>query len=277
MPELPEVEVCARSLRRWCTGKPVAEALIPDPCAIRSKLSTRPSDGSQTGAAKWAALTGQRTRSLERHGKRIRWDFDDSVWLLHLGMTGKWVAREADADPPRFGKLGLRFDDGMAVWFIDPRRFGCVTPVTAGDAARLLVGTMGPDALKDPLDGNRLQQVMSSRKSIKNALMDQTKVAGVGNIQAVEALWRARIDPTRAAMALTSAEYEVLAASLLEQLTWTIAAEDEGEIQYVSEQGSTNPFQVYGRKNEPCSRCGSNIVSVKDAGRTTFWCEKCQR
>ena len=276
MPELPEVEVCARTLRRWCGEKVVVEVKLPDPAAVRRGLSTRPSDRCVQGAERWRALVGQRSVQLERHGKRIRWDFDRSTWLLHLGMTGKWVQRQADHATPRFAKLGLVFEDGSVVWFVDPRRFGCVAYVDRDSAAKELVGTMGPDALKNPLDGAGLAQALQGRRTVKNALMDQKKLAGVGNIQAVEALWRAKIDPTRAGGSLSSSEYKSLATALIEQLEWTIAAEDDGEIQYISEKGSENPFQVYGRAGQECARCGGEIVSRKDSGRSTFWCQACQ-
>jgi formamidopyrimidine-DNA glycosylase len=135
---------------------------------------------------------------------------------------------------------------------------------------------MGPDALMEPMDGPSLQAVMVGRRSIKVALMDQARIAGIGNIHAVEALWRAGILPQRSCQELSVGEYGKLAISLVEQLRWTIAQEENGEIQYVSDKGSLNPFQVYGRESESCTRCSDTITSKKDSGRTTFWCPGCQ-
>ena len=200
----------------------------------------------------------------------------DQAWLLHLGMTGKWV-RRLRVDPlPRFGRLGLGLDDGHALWFVDPRRFGCVSPVDSDSLAGELRGAMGPDALEEPMDGQQLQRVLRGRRTIKIALMDQTKLAGIGNIHATEALWRCGVDPRRRCGSLNLGEFELLAEALLAQLRWTIKLEEEGEIRYVSESGSPNPFRVYGRAGETCPRCQGRVVSLKQSGRTSFWCDSCQ-
>jgi formamidopyrimidine-DNA glycosylase len=277
LPELPEVEICRRSLRRWCAGRRITAAPVEDPAAIRERLSTRPSEVLTDGEKQWSALVGQLPGALGRHGKRIGWTIGERGWLLHLGMTGKWIHRPSASPLPRFARLGLSLDDGYSVWFVDPRRFGCVAPVEGESLDLCLRAKLGPDALEEPLDGTQLRSVLKGRRKIKVALMDQAKLAGVGNIQAVEALWRAGLDPLRRCDNLSPCEFDSLAAALLTQLRWTITHEDEGEIQYLSESRSANPFQVYGRAGGPCPRCGGEILSHKHSGRTTFWCGSCQR
>jgi formamidopyrimidine-DNA glycosylase len=276
LPELPEVEICRRSLDRWCEGRLFVEALIADPAAIRGKLVSRPSERLEDGVERWEAVVGCAHASLHRHGKRIGWVMGDQAWLVHLGMTGKWVRRQQGAEVPRFGRIGLRLDDGHALWFVDTRRFGCISPVELDRLPSMLKGTMGPDALDEPMTGRQLQETLRGRRAIKTALMDQTKLAGLGNIHAMEALWRCGIKPTRPCGSLDPSEFELLAEALLTQLRWTIAEEGDGEMRYLSEGGRSNPFSVYGRAGESCPRCKGDVVSMKHSGRTSFWCDSCQ-
>lgn len=279
MPELPEVEIARRALARWTADRVVTAVEVVDPAVVRSHLSSRPSDAAPDGGA-WlrASLPGTRPGIPLRIGKRIGWRFTgaaDAALLVHLGMTGKWVRRGA-GELPRAGRLCLRLDDGAGLWFVDPRRFGCVTPVDGADLPAALARGLGPDALEAAPGPAGLRARLTGRRPIKVALLDQQALAGVGNIQAAEALWRARIHPELRADALSDAQWEALAAELPAQLRATIAGEAEGEIRYLSEGGVENPFAVYGREGAPCRRCGALVERIHQAGRATCFCPVCQ-
>jgi formamidopyrimidine-DNA glycosylase len=135
----------------------------------------------------------------------------------------------------------------------------------------------GPDALTEPLDGAGLVAALGGKRAIKVALMDQDRLAGLGNIHAAEACFRAGVAPQRPGASLSPAEWERLAAAIVAQLEATLAGVDPAEeLQYVSE-GGDNPFAVYGREGEACPRCGGAVAAETQAGRTTFWCPSCQR
>jgi formamidopyrimidine-DNA glycosylase len=275
VPELPELEICRRQLTRWGSGKVLSEVKIPDPSSIRRTLSSRPSDADPSGPERLDALLGRTPAEAIRHGKRVGWRFGDDAILIHLGMTGKWVRRGASEDPPRHGRIGLTFDE-RTLWLIDPRRFGCVCVIAADELELALRGNMGPDALLEPLDGPGLKRRFRGRRAIKVALLDQTTIAGIGNIQAIEALFRARIAPTTPIDAMTTAQWNRLAIGLLVQLQWTIDKSDAEEIVYSSDAGATHPFRIYGREGEDCPTCTTAIHKEVLGGRSTFWCPTCQ-
>jgi len=262
MPELPEVEIARRQLDRWFTGQQVSARAI-DSAVVRTHLSSRPSDADPDGPAKLAAAVGPAAAPL-RHGKRIAWPFGDKAVLVHLGMTGKLSKGDT-------GKaVRAQFDD---VGFVDRRRFGCLCVVDRGDVDALLRQNHGPDALDEALTGEGLKEVFTGRRAIKVALMDQTKLAGLGNIHAAEALYRAGIDP-RAPCGHVK-KWAELADAIVEQLEETITAEDAGEIVYVTD-GGPNRFAVYGREGEECARCDGTIERFVQGGRSTFACLSCQ-
>lgn len=274
MPELPEVEVCRRQLAAWSEGRAVAGVRLPDPGAVRRVASSRPSDALPGADAVLAGFVGRRCTGVDRHGKRALWRFGDRALLLHLGMTGKWVRRRAD-EVPRHGRVGVVLDDGSTLWLVDPRRFGCVVPGSLAELSAALGAGHGPDALDAPLDGPGLAARCASGRPIKVVLMEQGRVAGLGNIQAAEALWRAGIAPQLPASALDAAAWARLAEAIPVQLEATLADTLGDEVVYVSE-GGDNPFAVYGREGEPCPRCGAAIRKTVLGGRATFDCPVCQ-
>lgn len=271
MPELPEVEITRRNLDRWATGQVLAEVRVVDAAAIRSTASTHPRDAHPDGEAQLAALVGRVAGPPVRHGKRLGWPFGDRALLLHLGMTGGW---SRDSEPPRFARLGLRFGDTWS-WFRDARRFGCVVPCETADLAAWLAEGHGPDAWLAPPDGPSLAARFRTDRPIKVALLDQDRLAGVGNIHAVEALWSARLSPLRPARALDPEAWARLALAIPAQLEAAITAQAGDELVYLSE-GADNPFSVYDREGLPCPRCGAAIARCVQAGRATFWCPVCQ-
>ncbi len=267
MPELPEVETCRRSLDRWTRGRRVDRVEFLDGRSVRDRREDRPSAGSERAAMRVREfVTGQAPVSTRRHGKRLLWTWPRGCLLLHLGMTGKWTRL-----PSPFEKLRLYLDDGSILRFADPRLLGGVVPCSHAEGPQWLAEGLGPDAWAEPLP-----QLTGSRP-IKVALMDQSRVAGLGNLHAAEALWRAGIDP-RCPASDTSSRHDTLAEGVREQLR--LALDELGtsdEITYVEEAGAANPFPVYQREGEPCPRCGAGIARLFQGGRSTYWCPGCQR
>jgi formamidopyrimidine-DNA glycosylase len=255
MPELPEVEIARRNLDRWIGGKTVSGASLD-------------------------RLVGKRVREVERRGKWLRLALPGEAALFsHLGMTGKWVKRATSDGPQRWERA--RIDAGrVSVRFVDPRRFGRLMLALDGRPPRAFA-ELGPDPLVDGIDAKRLAEKLArTKRSIKETLLDQTLLAGVGNIQAAEALWRAKISPRLAAnrLARDPKRVRTLAAGILASIRYTLGAStDPEEIEYVEEPGAPNPFRVYGKANQPCPRCRTKIRRIVQGGRSTFYCPHCQR
>lgn len=270
MPELPEVEFAARALRRWMGGKRVAAVEAPPSRIFR---------GSDRGEL-LRRLPGRRLEWVERRGKLLLLGFSENVGLLsHLGMTGKWVRAPRGAELPSHVRARFELEGGEAIGYRDPRLFGRLA-LHPADALRSLpeVRGLGPDPLVDGLDPERLHARLSrSRRPVKVAIMEQSIVAGVGNIQATDALFLARLHPARPARELSRAEVERLIEAILESIERTLGAQGEGDaITYVEEPRSQNPFLVYGRAGAPCPRCGATLQKVELGGRTSVFCPRCQ-
>jgi formamidopyrimidine-DNA glycosylase len=299
MPELPEVEVAARSLSAWARGRRVRAVTVTD---------RRTLDGGKPAAL--AALVGTRLESVERIGKNLLLTFRRGpparqvvgVWS-HLGMTGKWL-RRAPAEPaPRFARVRLDFVGGPTLYFADLRLFGFFRLVPGADFAALpVLAALGPDPLRTGIDTARLAERFGrSRLPIKVSIMDQALIPGVGNIQASEGLNRAGIDPRRPARSLTKPEIARLARGLLASFHHTLRSfEKEGvlppqegaraatgspkaekqrsDVSYVEESGTHNPFRVYDRAGARCPRCRKGTIErIVQAGRSTYFCPACQR
>jgi len=266
MPELPEVEIARRNLERWLQGTPVTGAQAD---------RTRVFRGADRSA--FEALRG-RLAFARRRGKTLLLGFEDNQgFLSHLGMTGKWVSRAAGQTEP-YSRARLLLADGRVLHYRDPRLFGRIHPAPADGLDNLPdVRRLGVDPLLDRLDGRRLKAVFSrSRTPLKVALLDQSRVAGLGNIHAAEALWRAKLSPFRPASALTDAEWRRLATAIRACIRFALSRETDEEIAYVEEPGTPNPFRVYGRAGKRCLRCGGSVRNVRQAGRSTYFCPRCQ-
>lgn len=276
MPELPEVEIAARNLRRWAAGRRIVSAEA-EPKARRIFRPASP-------RAFALALAGTRLWEVGRHGKQILVTLesrDGPLGLLsHLGMTGKWVRRWDGEPAPAHSRARVRLEDGAVLHYDDPRLFGRLRLVPGArfqDVPEL--AALGPDPLADGVDPGRLAAGLArSRRPVKVVLLDQGLVAGVGNILASESLFRARLDPRRRASTLFPGEVRRLAAAIEASVQETIELEDSPEITYVEEAGAENPFRVYARPGEPCPRCRrGRIRRLVQAQRSTFWCPRCQR
>ena len=275
MPELPEVEIAARNLRRWTAGRRI-ERVEAEP---KARYVFRPA----APAAFAREFAGARFGAIRRVGKNLLVALEREGaplgLLAHLGMTGKWLRRE-EADPPtRFSRARFHLDDGSVLHFDDMRLFGRLRVVPRARFEEVPeVAALGPDPLEAGIDAGRLAEGLArSRLPIKVRIMDQSLLPGVGNIQASDSLFRARIDPRRRSSSLSRAEVRRLAAAILASVNEAIARQESPEITYV-EEGGENPFLVYGREGEACPRCRKGrIRRVVQAQRSTFLCPRCQR
>jgi formamidopyrimidine-DNA glycosylase len=276
VPELPEVEIAARNLRGWTRGRTIA-AVEADP---RARYVFRPS----SPAAFARAVAGARFREIRRLGKHLLVGLEKAGaplgLLAHLGMTGKWLRRTAADPPTRFSRARFRLDDGAVLHFDDLRLFGRLRVVRGARFDEVPeLAALGPDPLHDGVDPERLAAALArSRLAVKARIMDQALLPGVGNIQASEALFRARIDPRRKGSSLSRREVAALGAAVLASIHEGIARQEGPEPSYVEEPGAENPFQVYAREGERCPRCRrGRIVRAVQAQRSTFFCPRCQR
>ncbi|WP_420715264.1 bifunctional DNA-formamidopyrimidine glycosylase/DNA-(apurinic or apyrimidinic site) lyase [Corallococcus sp. BB11-1] len=266
MPELPEVEIARRNLARWFKGHRVVRAEAD---------ATRVFRGAEL--AHFARLTG-RVEALERKGKYLLLTLEGGRGLMaHLGMTGKFV-RRAQGEAVPYSRARFHLDDGCVIHFCDPRLFGRMEPVPSGGLWELAsVKALGRDPLTEGLTGPQLQEAVGgSMQDLKVALMDQGRVAGLGNIHAAEALFRAGVHPARKPASLTPPEWQRLAEGVHAAFDFAFKEQEGEDIVYLEEPGSVNRFLVYGRAEGPCSRCGTTVESFTQGGRTTHFCPKCQ-
>ncbi len=276
MPELPEVETVRRGLAPALEGRIIVRARLfrkdlrfPFPAGLVQRVS------------------GQRVHSVERRAKflLIRLEGGD-VLISHLGMSGRYRIH-SDAAPARepHDHFELETDAGCVIRYFDPRRFGILDICSADELAeqRFLKG-LGPEPLGNAFDGRMLEAGLAGRRTpVKVALLDQRIVAGIGNIYASEALYRAGISPKRMAKTVLGGRADRLAAAIREVLMDAIAAggstlrdhrQATGELGYFQHR-----FRVYGRDGEKCSDCDcrNTILCIRQAGRATFYCAKRQR
>jgi len=275
MPELPEVETIRTRLAPRLEGRRLERVEIVDP------RLTRP----EPPEAIAAALEGERIVRVSRRGKYLVFEFESGRSLLvHLRMTGN-VEHPAQgglaADPYR--RAVVRLDDGSDVAYRDVRRFGTWDLLEPGELEDYFaVRRLGEEPLERGFTTRALTQALEGRRApIKAALLDQRAAAGVGNIYADEALWRARLHPLRPAGSLTAGEIAHLRKAIRAALEMGIARQGATLRDYRDPEGRRgrmqDEFNVYGRAGEPCPRCGTPIEKTRAGGRGTWFCPHCQR
>ena len=274
VPELPEVETIRRRLAPVLEGATIESAEILDP------LLTRPVDPQLVADA----LVGERIAALERRGKYLLWRLGSGRTLVvHLRMTGSLrhaPAGDLPEDAYRRATLGL--DTGARLGYRDVRRFGTWELLDPDHVRPYLAARLGPEPLASSFTAGRLASLLEARRApVKAFLLDQRRIAGVGNIYADEALWRARIHPLRPAGELASDEIARLHRALRAALRKGIQLHGSTLSTYVTPDGETggmqHEFHVYGRLGEPCDRCGRPIERIVVGGRGTWFCPHCQR
>ena len=259
VPELPEVEQAARIVRRAAVGKTLTRVALLHP-SLRRKLTPH----------RLRTLRGAVVASVARRGKHQLIELEDGRTIhVHFRMAGDWAIGRADDPLPARARATIEFTDGTRVSLVDPRALSTLTLHRAGDSP---LPELGPEPSDRALTPASLRAALRRRKgAIKPVLLDQRIVAGVGNIYAAEALWRARISPVAPAPALAEDRVRELLAALREVLG--PAARLPGR--YREARGSQR-IAVYGRAGLPCRRCSTPIVRIVQAGRSTFYCPRCQ-
>ena len=284
MPELPEVETIARQLKDLVVGRRV-RAFVSHWHRVTEPLSARDFE---------KRLVGRQITGVSRRGKFVVLELDGGEALIvSLRMTGQLLFRDDPTVADRFVRAVVRFEDGTLLNFADTRKFGRMAIV---DRADLVEDTRTRRRIREPLHRALGIEPLSrrfttryladllrrrARAAIKPLLLDQRAIAGVGNIYAIEALWRAKIHPLRTAGSLRPAEVGRLREAIRWVLLKGIRFGGASRRDYVDARGNEGrmqrEFNVYGRAGEPCPRCGREIVRTVVAGRGTFHCPRCQR
>jgi formamidopyrimidine-DNA glycosylase len=269
MPELPEVETTRRGIEPHLTGRTI-ERLV---CRVPRLRWPLPGEA--------VSLAGQQVVAVERRAKYLLLRCGDGTLILHLGMSGHLHLVVAGTPPQLHDHVDLVFTDGTALRFNDSRRFGALLWTPDDPHLHPLLVELGPEPFAAVMDGDYLhRRSRGCQGAIKPFIMDQQVVVGVGNIYASEALFRAGIDPRRAAGSISRARYERLAEAIREVLTEAIAAGGTTIRDFTDAGGKPGYFRlqlkVYGREGEACPACGRPIVQERLGGRSTYFCRKCQ-
>jgi formamidopyrimidine-DNA glycosylase len=271
MPELPEVETTRRGLAPLVIGQRVRSVVI------RNRALRQPVPRDLPRVIAGATISG-----LTRRGKYLLFDCGAGTLIVHLGMSGRlWVVNGA-APVTSHDHFDLLLENGTVLRLRDPRRFGLVLWQKGDAAAHPLLANIGPEPFSEEFDGEWLHRATRNRTAaIKLVLMDSHVVAGVGNIYANEALFRAGIPPRTAARRLTRERCRLLVEKIRETLELAIGAGGSTLRDYVASDGSAGYFQdqfmVYDRAGEPCYRCGVKVKGIRQGQRSTFYCPGCQR
>jgi formamidopyrimidine-DNA glycosylase len=226
-------------------------------------------------------MCGQRIDAVRRRAKYLLFQLESGELLVHLGMSGSLRLVDAGEAPGRHDHIDIVLDSGRALRYNDPRRFGCMLWVPAGETHPLLAH-LGPEPLSDTFDGELLYRLSRGRKGpVKNFIMDGKIVVGVGNIYANEALFHAGIRPERAAGRISAARYQRLAQEIKTVLAVAISRGGTTLRDFVGGDGKPGYFaqelSVYGRAKQPCKNCGEPLKEVRLGQRTTVFCRTCQR
>lgn len=272
MPELPEVETIVRDLAPFLLNRRIVRVKVWDPLLVRYP-------GRQDFNRR---LTGRIILDWGRRGKYIVGRLSGGLTLLiHLRMTGRLLLNLAPGE--KYQRAALDLDDGARLWYCDLRRFGDMWAYWPEEEEHLGgFNALGPEPLSPVFNSRWLAQRLAGRKApIKALLLDQSLVAGLGNIYVDEALFLAGIFPGRPGGSLGPRELDALAASVKEVLTRAIEGRGTTFRDYRRGLGTPGEFQhqlqVYGRSGQPCLRCGEMLARMRAGGRTTVYCPRCQQ
>ena len=259
MPELPEVERAARALGRAALGKTIASVKAIHP-ALKRRLSP----------AQSRATRGKRIDRIERRGKHqlLHLDSGDTL-VVHFRMNGDWEIGTTSDPIDRFARAMIELSDGTRVSLVDSRALSSITLDREGASS---LPKLGREASDPSLDADYLLAALGRKKvAIKPALMDQSVMAGLGNIYAAEALWEAELDPRRPAAKVTKAKL----AKLVESIRLVLSPKKRRPGRYTEKRG-VERFAVYDREGKGCRRCDGIIERIVQAGRSTYFCPGCQ-
>jgi formamidopyrimidine-DNA glycosylase len=272
MPELPEVETLRRQLDEELPGTRIAgcDVLLP-------RLVTYPSPRAYRRGLKDRVIAGMR-----RRGKYLIFELEGQHDLVvHLGMTGSLMLTAPEKPRPRHTHLVFHLENGRDLLYVDPRTFGETALLSKGDYRPLRgLHTMGPEPLDDDFTPARMASLLKGRCTVKSALLNQSKVAGIGNIYADEMLHKAGINPLHRLDELDAEDKKRLHRAMREVLTEAIHRGGSSVSDYVDLKGEKGSFQhihrVYRREGECCLSCGNSICKTRIAGRSSYYCPGCQ-
>ena len=275
MPELPEVETVMRGMQPALEGKKLIN--IEARCdSLRWPIPNNFAD----------RLRGRRVINIARRAKYILWYLDDeTVMILHLGMSGRVsITAKRPSKIEKHDHLIFTTEEGAVIRFNDARRFGMVDLSTSGSIFQhKLLRQIGPEPLSNDFNELSLKEMLRGKKTtIKNALLDQRVVAGLGNIYVCESLFRSSISPKRLALNVKGKRLKTLSLNIREVLNEAILAGGSSLRDHAQTNGDIGYFQhnfmVYGREGQTCKKngCGNKVSRIIQSGRSTFYCTKCQ-
>ncbi|WP_394224247.1 bifunctional DNA-formamidopyrimidine glycosylase/DNA-(apurinic or apyrimidinic site) lyase [Alteromonas gracilis] len=269
MPELPEVEVSRLGVSPHLVGNTITQVVVRE----RRMRWPIPHEVS--------SVEGHKVIDVKRRAKYLLIETAVGTLILHLGMSGKLRVIDAATPIVKHDHVDIVLNTGKCLRLNDPRRFGAVL-FQAPNTQIAMLGNLGPEPLTDDFDDKRLFALSRNRKGpVKNFIMDNAIVVGVGNIYANEALFLAGIDPRRAAGNISAARYKSLTATIKQVLAKAIEQGGTTLKDFAQTDGKPGYFaqhlNVYGRKGEPCEVCGKTIESKVIGQRNTFFCTHCQR
>jgi len=271
LPELPEVETTRRGIRGAMRGRQVAALLLREP-RLRWRVDPRLP----------ATIAGQRVRDVRRRAKYLIIDLDAGSLILHLGMSGSLRVLDPATPLEPHDHYDLLLESGRCLRFNDPRRFGSLIWSTGDPADHPLLAALGPEPLTSAFNADYLaRRARGRRVAIKQFLMDQRVVVGVGNIYASEALYRAGVHPKRAAGRVSGTRLAALVEAIRAVLGDAIRAGGTTLRDYVGADGTPGYFRqrlyVYERAGRPCRRCRTPVRHLVQGQRSTYYCPRCQR
>ncbi len=273
MPELPEVETVRRGLTQLVQGASIKsiDVLYPKMINVDTKSFQD-------------ALTNQTIDRIDRRGKYLLFRFNNDMTLVsHLRMEGKYDVEPDGTDPSKHTHVIFHLDDNRELRYKDSRKFGRMYLIKNGEEKTLSgLGTIGPEPTEDDLTFNYMKQVMNkSRGKIKPFLLNQSHIAGLGNIYCDEVLWMSKIHPETITNTISDDKIETLRQNIIKEIKMAIKGHGTTVHSYSNAYGEAGQFQnhlhVYGKQGEPCERCGTLFKKIKVAQRGTTYCPNCQK
>ncbi|KRK89908.1 DNA-formamidopyrimidine glycosylase [Lentilactobacillus sunkii] len=272
MPELPEVETVRRGLTQLVEGSTIQTVDVLYP----KMINVSPEEFQ-------AALRGKQIMKIDRRGKYLFIRLSDNLTIVsHLRMEGKYDVEPEGSPIDKHTHIIFHLTDGRQLRYNDTRKFGRMNLVDTGTEMQVAgLKTIGPEPTEDDLTVAYMKKIFAkSHKVVKPFLLDQSNIAGLGNIYADEVLWLSKINPQQPVNTISLAKIKLLRKSIIAELNKAIAGHGTTVHSYSTAYGEAGNFQnqlnVYGREGEPCPRCGTKIVKIKLAQRGTHYCPKCQ-
>lgn len=274
MPELPEVETIRQDMIKKVKGKKIENVEIKNEKNIRI---ISPEQFKEK-------LKGRVIEDIQRRGKFLIINLDsDDLLIFHLKLTGRLLFSSVGKEEPKYVRIVFTFTDKSRLFFADIRGFADVFLIPRSDVETIpAIKNMGPEPLSPDFNPDKLKQILGGKRGkIKPLLMDQSVIAGIGNIYSQEALYRAGIHPEREVSKLTEKEIEAIYRSLVDVLKEAIKYRGSSVDAYLDLNGKEGNYvphlKIYGKEGQACPRCGSSIKKKRVGGRGTYFCSKCQK